>query len=162
MFQHGCLNCVLFVRRDIWTLIFRLDFFLLWKFSDSERKFPVRFIEKCQQFVKSTIFVYWGKSWRFWISEKFWRHFLLFFWNCFELWEEILSKLYFTYPEEQIDFFVGICSWLKFSELRLNEVTLLAQKFNRFSKLQTTCLEEVWLYFVVLIGFFAFRNFCDF
>ena len=45
------------------------------------------------------------------------------------------------------------------SELGLNEVRFLAQKFSRLSKLQTTCLEEVLIAFFCVDWVFLFSSF---
>ena len=105
--------------------------------------------------------MHWGKYLRIWILKTFEGISPVFFSKSFEFWEEPFSKQYFAYPEDEFYFF-GISRFLKISEPGLNEVTLADQKFNRFSKLQFTCLEEVLIVFFVLIGSFGFQNFCDF
>ena len=83
----------------------------------------------------------------------------IFFENVSSFERKFLRNYILRIRRNNLNFFFGIGSWLKFSELGLNEVTLLAQKFNRFPKLQTTCLEEVWLYFLCVDWIFRFSKF---
>ena len=142
-------------------------FFLFWMFSDTERKFTVHLIEKCQQVVKSIIFLYWGKILKILNFEKnFWRHFLPFFWKCFELWEEIPSKLYFTYPEEQFEFFFWnwqlveiFRAWLERSHTFGPEIQQVSKTTNYVFRGSLTVFSLCWLDFSLFEIFVIFSDF---
>ena len=137
--------------------------FLFRRFSDCQQKLSVHVLVKCLQVVKTTICLFRGFFWRFSIFIFFEGIFSCFL-KSFELWEVLFTKLYLTYPDEQLDYFFLELPilWIFQSSTRTK-----SDFWHRNSQVVRTAnyvfresFEGIKLY--VLIGFFSFQKFWEF
>ena len=132
--------------------------FLFWRFSDSQQKLSLHVFVRHLQVAKTTICLFRGIFWRF--------SFFIFlegifscFLKSFDLWEVLLTKLYLTYPDEQFDYFCQNFPFFWTFRIRPKRSHTFGPEIHRFSKLQTTCVEEVLIVFFCADWSFRFSKF---
>ena len=148
--QQSCQKCIMGVRMDIFRLIALLDFIFMLNVYRLSAKVSRAFVRR-----KSAS----SQIYNLCVLRKFLKaFFIVFFKNVFSFERNFSRKYNLRIRRNNLIFF-GVCRVLKLTRFRLNEVSLLAHKLSRLSKLQTTCLEEVLIVFFVMIGLFGSQIF---